>query len=106
MERILAQSEVDVFRAVEIVKQNRPQLLNFTICLIFFQNSKFRFFPLSPQILLNGALNWLCILGDLDSSRHHAEKLGKVPQSRSCYLFLNQNKMCDYILSLLLKGFS
>ncbi|VDL61266.1 unnamed protein product [Hymenolepis diminuta] len=27
MERILAQSEVDVFRAVEIVKQNRPQLV-------------------------------------------------------------------------------
>lgn len=28
MERILAQSEVDVFRAVEVVKQNRPQLVN------------------------------------------------------------------------------
>ncbi|CDS37616.1 receptor type tyrosine protein phosphatase [Echinococcus multilocularis] len=28
IERILAQSEVDVFRAVEVVKQNRPQLVN------------------------------------------------------------------------------
>ena len=37
MERILAQSEVDVFRAVEIVKQNRPQLVT-DLVMIFFKN--------------------------------------------------------------------
>ncbi|KAL5108212.1 Receptor-type tyrosine-protein phosphatase mu [Taenia crassiceps] len=54
MERILAQSEVDVFRAVEVVKQNRPQLVNDLVEYRQCYNCAFRVsILLSAQIKVN-----------------------------------------------------